>query len=115
MNTRTSQGLLSWVYKDVLINPDGHAEQELITEYDVPMHNIVMMASTPCVESYNGKVEEGVRVVVELLSGRRIVMTMLKADYEDMRRVLSSNRSEYLGVIRSLIHLLYFGGDRIEF
>ncbi len=42
-------------------------------------------------------------------------MTMLKADYEDMRRVLSSNRSEYLGVIRSLIHLLYFGGDRIEF
>ncbi len=63
MNTRTSQGLLSWVYKDVLINPDGQAEQELITEYDVPMHNIVMMASTPCVESYNGKVEEGVRVV----------------------------------------------------
>lgn len=113
MNNRTAY--LEWIYKDVDVEPDGKGSKETETYYIVPMSQVSAILSSPCIQSYNGKTEEGMIVSIRLMSGEMIVMRILKTDWEDIRRIFLSNRTEYLGVIRSLKHLLCFGGDAIEF
>ncbi|GIW60485.1 MAG: hypothetical protein KatS3mg087_1551 [Patescibacteria group bacterium] len=108
MNTRTAY--LEWIYKDVLVNPDGRCTREMETRYVVPMNHIVYISTTPCVEKYGDKYEYGMTLAIKLVCGESILMRVLKADADDVMRVFLSGRTEYLGVIRSLKQSLGFRG-----